>query len=104
MLILGVFGRPAGIPGLGGANVSVFLGIACAVTCAGASVIGGDVVQARLFFPAAVSPQTSAVCAIVWVWVMYLASLGAVFPVRGFSLGLADGGGITACTVDLRLA
>ena len=84
-------------------NVSVFLGIACAVTCASADVVGGNTQLGKLYFPAAVSPATSAVCAIVWVWVMYLASLGAIFPVRGFSLGLAGGGGITSSTVFLRL-
>ena len=42
-------------------NVSVFLGIACAVTCASADVVGGNTQLGKLYFPAAVSQSTSAV-------------------------------------------
>ena len=97
--LVGIFNASGGVPRLGESQVSIFLGIACAATCASADCLSGTAVSCTSYFPAAANTSVSSVCCIIWVWIMYLTSLGTVFPVQSFSLGITNAGGVTASTV-----
>ena len=94
--MLGVSG---GVKGLPNTQVAIFLGLACSMTCIASDCLNGSSFDCQVYYPASIYPPISAVCGIVWSWLMYFAALGVAGGANGFSIGLHKSGGIYAACV-----
>ena len=94
--MLGVSG---GVKGLPNTQVAIFLGLACSMTCIASDCLNGSSFDCQIYYPASIYPPISAVCGIVWSWLMYFAALGVAGGANGFSIGLHKSGGIYAACV-----
>lgn len=103
VVVAGMLGVQGGVRGLPNTQVAIFLGIACAVTCIASECLSGNSFECQIYFPASVFPPISAVCGIVWSWLMYFAALGVAGGAAGFSIGLQGAGGIYAACVMAML-
>jgi hypothetical protein len=81
------------VPGMAFAQSACFAGIALGVTCVGVACCNGDGDVCATYFPSALLPKASAVGAITWAWIMYVASLGAQSVSRGLSLAFTTPAG-----------